>query len=155
MNYTNSGSVRMTALAVAAGALLLPHAGGGSTNAAPSDEATLRQLNSEYVASFVNSDPAHYDRLLAPDFVATASTGALVDRASFLRNAANPSGMRSFVATDVTIQIVGDNVGIIQARTPYTRLDGTTGDTRYTDIWVKRDGRWWALRAQVTPIRAP
>lgn len=145
----------MTALSVAASALMLPHGGSSAPTHSPSDEATLRQLNTEYVASFVNSDPAHYDRLLAPDFVAIASTGAVVDRTSFLRNAANPSGMRSFVAADVTIQIVGDNVGIIQARTPYTRLDGTTGDTRYTDIWVKRDGRWWALRAQVTPIRAP
>jgi hypothetical protein len=155
MNTLTFGTARMTALAIAACAIMAPSGGRGALPRAPDDEATLRQLNGEYVASFVNSDPAHYDRLLAPEFVAIASTGALIDRATFLKNAANPSGMRSFVATDVAVQIVGDNVGIIQARTPYTRLDGTTGDTRYTDIWVKRDGRWWALRAQVTAIRTP
>ena len=31
---------------------------------------------------------------------------------------------------------------IIHARTAYTRPDGSAGGGRYTDCWVKRDGRW-------------
>lgn len=117
-----------------------------------SDETLLRQLNSEYVASFVNSDPAHYDKLLAPDFKAITPGGVMVDRATFLKNVAGPTGMKSFEAVDVTVEVIG-NVGIVQARTPWVRNDGATGESLYTDIWVKKDGQWHTLRAQVTRVQ--
>ena len=151
--------VRTTARRMAA-ILLLAGAFGALSAALPprqarpgvTDEEQLRALNAEYVASFVQSDPAHYDRLLAPDFHAITPGGKVLDRAAFLAAAAGPSGVTAFEAVDVAVMVIGD-VGIIEARTPYTRADGNTGESRYTDIWVRRQGAWKALRAQVTPVR--
>jgi ketosteroid isomerase-like protein len=112
----------------------------------------LRRLNADYVASFLKSDAKRYDELLAPDFRCIAPGGQYVDRAEFLKSASEPADMESFTAEDVAIQVIGD-VAVIQARTPYTRRDGRTGESRYTDIWVLRDGRWQTLSAQITPVR--
>jgi ketosteroid isomerase-like protein len=50
---------------------------------------------------------------------------------------------------DVRIQVVGD-IGIIHARTAYTKPDGQAGTGRYTDIWWRADGRWRCVSAHVT-----
>ncbi len=117
-------------------------------------EAELRKLNSEYVQSFLKSDVKRYDELLAPDFRCITPGGQLIDRATFLKAVAEPSGMASFDAEDGTIQVVGDTA-IIQARTPFKRLDGAAGESRYTDIWAHRNGKWQTVSAQITPIRKP
>ncbi len=86
-----------------------------------------------------------FDASLRTEFFWTA-------RHFFLKVAAQPAAMASFKVDEVTIHVVGD-IGIIQARTPYKRLNGLAGVNRYTDIYVKRDGRWQALSATVTPVK--
>ena len=49
------------------------------------------------------------------------------------------------------MQVEGE-VAIVQARTVYERADGSRGQSRYTDVWIGRDGRWQALTAQITSL---
>jgi len=116
-------------------------------------EQTIRKLNRDYVDSFLRSDVKRYDELLADDFICTCPDGSLVDKPAFLKSAAEPSGMEYFGLEDVNIRIFGD-VALVHARTPYTRKDGVSGAARYTDIYVKRNGRWQVVSAQITRITA-
>ena len=43
-----------------------------------------------------------------------------------------------------------EDMAIIHARTIYRKPDGAQGAGRYTDIWMRRDGRWMCVAAQVT-----
>ena len=44
-------------------------------------------------------------------------------------------------------------VSLTLAITPWERQDGTKGVSRYTDTWVRRNGEWKTVRAQITAIR--
>jgi hypothetical protein len=48
----------------------------------------------------------------------------------------------------VEVRILGD-VAIIHARTAYAKPDGTSGGGRYTDVWMRWEGRWRAVAAHV------
>jgi ketosteroid isomerase-like protein len=49
----------------------------------------------------------------------------------------------------VKIRLFGD-FAIIHAKTVYRKPDGQSGAGRYTDIWMRRDGRWRCVAAHVT-----
>ncbi len=114
-------------------------------------EVKLHRLNAEYVDAFLKSDTDWFDRHLASDFRCILSSGTMLDRDAFLAEVAQPRAMTSYAVEDVTVQFEGDTA-IVQARAAFTRSDGHQGQSRYTDVWIGRDGRWQALTAQITVI---
>jgi ketosteroid isomerase-like protein len=120
-----------------------------ATVASTSDLESLRALNAEYIRCVQAGDVRRFDQILAPDFVCTNPDASIVDRAGFLKQTALPVAIRALAAHDVQIRLFGD-VALIHARTSYTRADGTPGAGRYTDVWVRQDGRWLAVAAHVT-----
>jgi ketosteroid isomerase-like protein len=83
----------------------------------------LTALNRDYVASVQNSDVKRFDEILAPDFYCSNPDKALVDRAAFLKQTAQPVAIRNLRAHDVKIRVMGD-FAIIHAATSYTTPDG-------------------------------
>jgi ketosteroid isomerase-like protein len=115
------------------------------------DHDVLEQLNRDYITSVQNSDVKRFEEILADDFLCSNPDGSLVDRAAFLRQTAKPVTISYLKAADVVIRIL-DDVAIVHARTTYTKPDGSAGGGRYTDVWVRRDGRWLAVSAHVTRL---
>jgi len=116
-----------------------------------SDHDMLVALNRDYINSVQNSDVKRFDEILAPEFYCSNPDGSLVDRAGFLKQTAQPVTIRNLKAEDVMIRIMND-FAIIHARTAYTRPDGKPGGGRYTDVWVRQNGRWRAVSAHVTRL---
>ena len=114
-----------------------------------SDRDQLVDLNRDYIRSVQNSDVRRFDEILAEDFLCSNPDGSLVDRQAFLEQTARPVKIANLEAHDVVVRIMGD-VALIHARTTYTGPDGRPGAGRYTDVWVRRGGRWLAVSAQVT-----
>jgi hypothetical protein len=119
---------------------------------AQSDSLELVKLNRGYVDSFMHGDAAWYEAHLAPEFECLCPDGSIVRRADFIAGSAKPMTQRSFSLDSVRVKLNGD-VAVITAITPFVRADGTSGTNRYTDIWVRRNGKWMTLQAQITPIR--
>jgi ketosteroid isomerase-like protein len=113
------------------------------------DLATLRKLNDDYIRSVQMSDVRRFDEILSDDFLNSNPDGSLVDRAGFLAQIARPVTISNLKAEDVRIRVIGD-MAVIHARTTYTTADGRAAAGRYTDIWVRRQGRWLAVAAHVT-----
>ena len=90
--------------------------------------ATLHELNAEYIRAFVESDTVWYEQNLTDDFVCIRADGRRIDKPEFLRVTAEGPGVTS-----------------------YTR-DGSPMSRRYTDVWRRREDRWLAVAAQITPI---
>jgi len=120
--------------------------------AAQSDSLELVKLNRGYVDSFMHGDAAWYDAHLAPEFEALNPDGSITSRADFITRAKTPMTNRSFLLDSVRVKLVGD-VAAITAINPSVRADGTTATSRYTDIWVRRGGKWMTLQAQITMVR--
>jgi ketosteroid isomerase-like protein len=116
------------------------------------DSKELRALNQEYIRSVGASDVEWFQRNLAADFVCTNPDGSLVDREQFLKQTALPVNVSNIEAHDVIVRVMGD-FAIIHARTTYSLANGQTGSRRYTDVWARRQGRWLAVSAHITPVR--
>jgi len=117
------------------------------------DEATLTQLNQQYVASFLKADANWYSQHTTDDFVCIEPDGTMLDKAAFLRDAAKgPGETADYRLVDVRIRVIGDTA-LIHAQGLATRKDGTTNSSRYTDVYVRVKGEWKAASAQITGIR--
>lgn len=113
------------------------------------DAEILDKLNRGYVDAVQRSDVRWFDEHLSDDFLNSNPDGSIVDRAGFLAQIARPVAIKGLRPADVRIRILGE-IAIIHARTTYTRPDGQPGAGRYTDIWQRRDGRWFCVAAHVT-----
>jgi ketosteroid isomerase-like protein len=116
--------------------------------APPSDHDILVALNEDYIRSVQHADVARFEEILAEDFRASLGT-VILDRQAFLTQTAQPVTISDLAAHDVEIRIIGD-VAIVHASTSYVTADGEAHRGRYTDVWVRRDGRWLAVAAHVT-----
>lgn len=115
------------------------------TTATDLDE--LLRRNDAYIEAVKASSTRQFELILAVDFVCTLPDGTLLDRAAFLQRSAAPSSIGNLVVHDVNVRLFGD-LAIVHAATTFTRVDGTSGTGRYTDVWARRDGRWLAVAAQ-------
>src|SRR5262245_2867903 len=113
------------------------------------DLTILLDLNRDYIRSVQASDVSRFEQILAEDFLCTTSDGSLVDRRAFLAQTARPVAISGLECHDVNVRLMGD-FAIIHARTTFVGTDGKLGSGRYTDIWARRGGRWYAVAAHVT-----
>jgi len=101
------------------------------------------------VDSVQKSDVRWFEEHLSGDFLNSNPDGTIVDRAGFLVQIARPAAVKGLEPRDVKIRLFGD-FAIIHAKTAYRKPDGQSGAGRYTDIWMRRDGRWRCVAAHVT-----
>jgi ketosteroid isomerase-like protein len=113
------------------------------------DVEVLDKLNKAYVDAVQKSDVAWFKEHLSSDFLNSNPDGTIVDRAGFLAQVAKPTAVRGLEPREVKIRLFGD-FALIHAKTVYRKPDGHSGAGRYTDIWMRRDGRWRCVAAHVT-----
>jgi ketosteroid isomerase-like protein len=113
------------------------------------DLEVLDKLNKAYVDAVQNSDVRWFKEHLSSDFVNSNPDGTIVDRGGFLAQVAKPVALKGLEPREVKIRLFGD-FAIIHAKTVYRKPDGQPGAGRYTDIWMRRDGRWRCVAAHVT-----
>lgn len=112
-------------------------------------EATLADLNRNFVRAVDEADVAWFHANLASDFRNTNPDGTLIDRSTFLAQISGGSTVRDIREHDVIIRVLGD-FAIIHARTRYRQPDGCQGAGWYTDDWQFRDGCWKCVSAHVS-----
>src|ERR1041385_401605 len=115
----------------------------------PSDEQTLKRLNQEYVDAFMNADVDWYREHLAYDFVVIESDGSLLNKEQFLKNTMKGPDVADYKLHEVDIRIYG-SAALVRATGMWTRADGKMGMSRYTDVYVRQNGGWKTVSAQIT-----
>jgi ketosteroid isomerase-like protein len=151
MPNTRRGSLNTLATRIFVASLVAVPLFSRATRAATGDEDVIRELNAGYVRAFLTSDADWYDRHLTPDFVCILTTGTVVDRTTFLENARKPHAVVSYDLSEITVRQHGD-VALVSALGTWKRKDGSTGRTRYVDVWVRKAGAWKAVSAQLTAL---
>src|SRR5262249_6774021 len=124
-------------------------AGGSTMNR---EESTLRTLNDQYVQAVLTANVAWYEEHLADDFVCIEGDGRVVEKAEFLRDTAKGPGVADYHLDEVAVQFYGGDVALVRATGSVTRLDGTKGQSRYVDVYVRRAGSWRTVSAQITRV---
>lgn len=118
------------------------------TTTRDADLAELTRLNADYLASDQNSDVARYEEFLAPEFTASLPDYEIYDRAAFLAMIGRPRPFTDLQCQDVQITLIGD-VALVHARMTLRTLAGELKKGRYTDEYLRRDGKWWCIGANV------
>jgi ketosteroid isomerase-like protein len=117
-----------------------------------SDISTLQQLNEQYISAILNADVGWYSKHLSEDFRCITSDGAVRDKRQFLEDVAAGPEVKDYKLSDVSVRLYG-GTALVQAKGTFTRRDGSPGQSRYTDVYVKTDHSWRVVSAQIT--RAP
>jgi ketosteroid isomerase-like protein len=119
--------------------------------AEPADAAALRRLNADYLRAFLACDVARFRDLLADDFYGVLADGKVIDKTEFLREAAQPPGVKDFRYAEITVRLYGD-AALVNDLASYRRSNGTVGQTRYVDVWARRPGGWQVVSVQITRV---
>jgi len=119
------------------------------TESDKSELGVLERLNDAYVNAFRSADVEWYREHLAEDFVCIESDGSLLNKSQFLLNTAKGPDVDDYKLHDVDVRIYG-SVALVQATGSWIGKDNAKGISRYTDVYVKVDGRWKTVSAQIT-----
>jgi ketosteroid isomerase-like protein len=168
MSHTSASNARGTPTVVLSAAkdLLLPlllltlasrplHAQQSATD--KSTEQALFRLENEWAQAVIKRDAATLRRLTAPRWVYSDESGVMEREAGIkafttgtdtVRNASNEK-MRALIYDNAAVVI---GVLVMKGSGPHGAF---TNRYRYTDSWVKLDGRWQCVASQDYLIPAP
>jgi hypothetical protein len=108
-------------------------------------------------AAQLGADTAALEELLADELSYTHSNGLVDTKRSYVDAIANKVfDYRSADRTDVAVEVIGDTA-MITGRVAMHVVAGPREvhlDSRYSAIWVRRDGAWQFLCWQSTPVPA-
>lgn len=117
----------------------------------------LRALNARFIHNYITNDVPSHDAILHEGFICITPTGARVSRADYLEAWANGFDAERFPYYDYRdekIDVFGDTALVRSTNKRVTAQDGgeSVSMTMYTDIYVRRDGAWKCIQAQITPV---
>jgi ketosteroid isomerase-like protein len=121
-------------------------------------QQTLMQVEQELVDALVRGDVAPWERYLADTYIFTAPDGTTQNKAQFIEELKSGAlKMESSKNADMKVQVYGDTAVVTYRSTDKGTDKGTdiSGHYRWTDVFVKRNGRWQIVSTQGTSIAKP
>jgi hypothetical protein len=124
------------------------------------DYKRLFFLNLQYTQSWLRSDTATYNSLLwADDFVhQSGSSGLLFPKKAISKVFGEPriKTIEYFYPDDVRIYFVDPDAAMVIARPLYKAITSALEEySIYNDVYVKRNGQWTCVSANITNSRTP
>ncbi len=120
-------------------------------------EQELIKLENEWMEAGFKHDIASIEklgRMMADEFIMTFD-GSIFTKTQIIEFVkSREEELLSFVMDEWKVRVYGD-VAVVMCRNTYkTRLAGkeTTSQSRFTDTWVKRDGRWQCVAGHNSTI---
>lgn len=130
---------------------------GSSTQATRQPATAIQGLKAAEIQlneAFKNRDKVALDRILADDFIFTDNEGQVRDKAYYIKGAMESVKVEFYRLDDLATRAVGVG-GCVTGRWTgkvTTRGKAVGGGFRFTDTFVKRQGRWQVLASQYTQI---
>jgi hypothetical protein len=127
--------------------------------ASPQAMLDLRALNAQFIENFIRNDVTAHDALLHPDFLYIRGNGARIGRKAYLEGWAtgfDPEMIIYWDTRDELITLIGP-VALVRATNRYVERVGgveVSGMAAYTDIYLREEGVWRCIQAQITPVAA-
>ena len=114
-------------------------------------DAEVLAIEREIMAAIRQKDAATLEPMLADDFCYRTHFGAETDKAGFLQSiVSSPFEILSLHGEELNVNVYGDTavltgVQIAEARPPEGEKEESV--VAFTDVFVKRDGRWLMVLA--------
>ena len=139
------------ALATSANTELARAADEKSTDA----EQAIKKVEKEWAEALVKRDLAAIDRIESPDWMLADPEGNLVSKAN--TDADLKSGALTFETVhndELKVRVFGDTAIASGLVTEKIKFQGqqTSAQYRFTDVFIRRDGRWQAISTHLSRV---
>ena len=124
----------------------------------PTAEKELLMIEREWLDAYLKADAAAMERIEADEFTITYPNGEVVTKAKEVERikASKPrtDGSLELSTEGTTVKFNGDTAVLSGVFIQKQRMKGEEKIVRerYTDVWVKRNGRWQVVASQLTAI---
>ena len=121
-------------------------------------EQALMQIEQEMLDALLKGDTSAGERHMADAFVFTAPDGTVQDKARFIADVKSGDlKIESSTNEDMKVHVHGDAAVVTYRSTDKGSYKGNdlSGQYRWTDVFVKRNGRWQLVAGQGTRIMQP
>jgi hypothetical protein len=124
----------------------------------PSVEAELMQIERDIGEANIKRDKAFFEKVEADEFIFTDAGGGVTTKAEDVASLDKPAGetkLISYVPDDMKARVYG-RTAVVTGRvtSTYKRQDKEiVSRTRFTDVFVKRNGRWQLVAGHSSQIR--
>ena len=131
-----------------------------STQVLGGDEETLLKINHQFIRNFLNNDTIEHNKIIHPlHFLFIGKDGKLANRNEYMKGWADgydKNTMPEFALQEEQVRIFGEMALIVAKTRDKTLKDGkwVTGETRYTDTYIKEKGEWKCVQVQLTKMTA-
>lgn len=108
-------------------------------------EAVVSQLERDWVAAIVKKDASALGQLLAEEFNGTSPTAHVYPKSTAIDDLTRGTYVvESMNLDEVSVNSYGDVAVAFTSQEEKSRYAGNdfSGHYHYTDVWVKKDGRW-------------
>lgn len=123
-------------------------------------EQEVKKLEREWLDAYEQHDAAAMDRIVSSDFTITYPDGDVLTKEQIMRMIKSPRASASpgpkFTTEEVLARVYGDTV-ILTGRlvTQWQRAGEISKEqSRYTDTYIKRGGRWQVVASHLSNIEA-
>jgi ketosteroid isomerase-like protein len=118
-------------------------------------EQELIKLENDWNNASVKRDVAALSRIITDDWTVVNPEGTVVNKAQTLAEMKSGENVTtSAVADEMKVRAYGDTAVVVGRNTVKEHYKGkdVSGQYRFTDTWVKKDGRWQCVATAVTTI---
>jgi ketosteroid isomerase-like protein len=118
-------------------------------------EQAIKKLEKEWADALVKRDQAVIDRIESSDWMLADAEGNLVSKAK--TDADLKSGAVAFESVqndELKVRVFGDTAiayGLVTEKMKFQGKD-TSGQYRFTDVFIRRDGRWQAISTHLSRV---
>ena len=120
-------------------------------------EAMIANLEREWVAAIVHKDAEMLDLLLASDFNGTSPTGMMYSKEMAIAEINSGAyAVQEMNLGEISVNVYGNTAVAFTTQDEKSRYDTEdfSGHYYYTDVWVKRGGRWQVVASHGSGSRA-
>ena len=120
-------------------------------------EQTLIQMEQDWSQADIKKDATTLNRILAGDWIGIDFEGTVLNKAQALTGISSNSGsLESTVLRDIKVRVYGNTAVVTGTDTERGEYHGKdSGKYLWTDVFVRRNGRWQAVSSQSTKLTAP
>jgi ketosteroid isomerase-like protein len=114
-------------------------------------EKAIIQMEKDWTEAGIKKDVAALDRILADDWIAIDFEGNIVNKASVIADLKSGASTNTSVDLgEMKVRVYGDTAIVIGSDTEKSTYKGkdSSGHYVWTDVFVKRNGRWQAVSSQ-------
>jgi hypothetical protein len=142
-------------LGVGAALVLFTIAGVSAQRPVLSTQQILEQLERDWVAALHRNDVDFVNNVLAPEFVSTYDDGSRGDRVQELQlvKAFNRQ-VDKWAVDEFTVRVFNETAVVWFTQRMVGPVQGKPTEivTRFMDVFVNRDGKWWCVGSQSTKV---